>query len=236
MKLNFLIPHKMSFDLFSKIDFSLSNFTFLTIFVWIFSLIIIFKLFYFKNYSFFFVLNKIFSFLIYRKTNSKLKKYINISLKFSSLFKLILLRKLAGLFPYIFGWTPHILVILFFSFCLWLSLNFRFFLLDKIRFFSHLVPFQTPLILGMFLRIIELIRKLIRPLTLSLRLGIKITTGHILLSLIRIIGIQYKFNIIILILGRFYFLFEIFVMFIQAIVFTLLLSQYSEETLILKKT
>ena len=85
--------------------------------------------------------------------------------------------------------------------------------------------------LGMFLRIIELIRKFIRPLTLSLRLGTKITTGHILLGLISIIGIQLNFNVFLIFLAAFYFLFEIFVMFIQAIVYTLLLSQYSEETL-----
>lgn len=115
-------------------------------------------------------------------------------------------------------------------------IKLRFFFLDKIRFFSHLVPQKTPLVLGMFLSIIELIRNLIRPLTLSLRLGIKITTGHILLGLIRIIGIQFNFNFFLIIIGTFYFLFELFVMFIQAIVFTLLISQYSEETLILKKT
>jgi F0F1-type ATP synthase membrane subunit a len=102
---------------------------------------------------------------------------------------------------------------------------------DSISFFSHLVPQGTPLVLGMFLSLIELIRNFIRPLTLSLRLGIKVTTGHILLGLIRILGVQFSFKIFLVILASFYFLFELFVMFIQAIVYTLLISQYSEETL-----
>jgi F0F1-type ATP synthase membrane subunit a len=98
-----------------------------------------------------------------------------------------------------------------------------------ISYWSHLVPQGVPLILGMFLAKIELIRKLIRPLTLSLRLGIKITTGHVLLALIRVIGVNSSIFFLILFLAVFYFFFELFVMFIQAVVYRLLISQYYEE-------
>lgn len=87
--------------------------------------------------------------------------------------------------------------------------------------------------LGLFLAKIEFIRNLIRPLTLSLRLGIKITTGHVLLALIRIIGVRTSFSPSIICLAVLYFFFELFVRFIQAIVYSLLLSQYFEEN---KKT
>lgn len=221
----------MSFDLFSRIDFYLSKFSFFSVFVWVFRIILVLNLVFLKTNSFIYrVIVEIDEFLFLNLPKS-LDAFIYLKWSLITLFELILLRKLAGLFPYVFGWTPHILVILLLSLILWLTINLRFLLKDCIRFFSHLVPQGTPVGLGMFLRIIELIRKFIRPLTLSLRLGIKITTGHILLGLIRILGIQFKFKIFLILLGAGYFLFELFVMYIQAIVFTLLLSRYSEETL-----
>lgn len=222
----------MSFDLFSRIDFSFSKLSFLKILIWIFRLIILINLVFFNSKSFLYRTIVVIDDVIFSKFSKKISYFVKLNWSLITLFEIILLRKLTGLFPYVFGWTSHILIILMFSLILWLTIKISFLIFDKISFFSHLVPQGTPLVLGMFLRIIELIRKFIRPLTLSLRLGINITTGHILLGLIRIIGVQTKFNIFLILFGSFYFLFELFVMFIQAVVFTLLLSQYSEETLI----
>jgi len=101
---------------------------------------------------------------------------------------------------------------------------------------SHLVPQGRPFALSFFLASVELISNLIRPLTLSLRLSIKITTGHIFITLIRV-GLCgfltrfrfFSFFVLRVVLGL-YFLFEFAICVIQAFVFRLLLVQYIEES------
>ncbi len=49
---------------------------------------------------------------------------------------------------------------------------------------AHLVPLGTPPVLMPFIVIIELVRNIIRPLTLSVRLAANIIAGHLLITLI----------------------------------------------------
>lgn len=220
----------MSLDLFSSIDFFFSKLSFLSLFRFLFSfrliLIFVFSKTPFKRSSSFIKssLN-----LLLQKISAQLKIKMKRSLILISLFFYIFCRKLLGLFPFCFGWTAHILVILQLSLALWFVINIRSLTFNFISYISHFTPQGVPLILGLFLAKIELIRRIIRPLTLSLRLGINITTGHILLALIRVIGVSSGLGFIIIFFLVFYFFFELFVMFIQAVVFTLLLSQYFEE-------
>jgi F-type H+-transporting ATPase subunit a len=53
---------------------------------------------------------------------------------------------------------------------------------------AHLVPLGTPGILIPFIVMIEIVRALIRPLTLSVRLAANIIAGHLLLTLLRAQG------------------------------------------------
>ncbi len=62
------------------------------------------------------------------------------------------------------------------------------FLNNFVNFISHLCPLGCPLILGRFLRIVEVISVRIRPGTLTLRLVAKMTTGHILISLMALVS------------------------------------------------
>lgn len=50
---------------------------------------------------------------------------------------------------------------------------------------AHLVPLGTPSILVPFIVGIELVRNIIRPITLAVRLAANITAGHLILTLIR---------------------------------------------------
>merc|ERR1712240_248685 len=57
--------------------------------------------------------------------------------------------------------------------------------LSMSHFVAHFLPLGRPLTLGPFLVLIEIIRVLIRPLTLSLRLSANLLAGHIVLRLLR---------------------------------------------------
>nr|YP_010273933.1 ATP synthase F0 subunit 6 [Bulinus truncatus]QYJ56636.1 ATP synthase F0 subunit 6 [Bulinus truncatus] len=96
---------------------------------------------------------------------------------------------------------------------------------------AHLVPAGSPALLIPFLIIIEMISILIRPLTLTVRLIANISAGHIVLSLIAncLTSLGFTSMLLILIVSVFYNMFEVFVCFIQAYIFTLLLKLYSLE-------
>jgi len=96
---------------------------------------------------------------------------------------------------------------------------------------AHLVPLGTPAALLIFMVLIELIRNVIRPLTLSVRLAANIIAGHLLLNLLGrqapsstygpLIGII----VAIVLLG----VLELGVALIQAYVFSVLRTLYFNE-------
>jgi ATP synthase subunit 6 len=91
----------------------------------------------------------------------------------------------------------------------------------------HLVPRNTPLPLSQFIVLIESIRQVIRPITLSVRLAANITAGHILIILCR--SIINTINMFSTVLGLLLIL-EIAVAFIQRYVFRILTTIYLRET------
>lgn len=99
------------------------------------------------------------------------------------------------------------------------------------NFLSHLVPSGTPLLLIHFIVLIELVRNLIRPLTLCVRLIANITAGHLILTLIS--SLIPKLNLILILIVYLPILMLIFleigVSLIQSYVYTILDSLYSSE-------
>ena len=87
----------------------------------------------------------------------------------------------------------------------------------------HLTPVSTPLVLMSFIVIIELVRQFIRPLTLLVRLGTNLTTGHLILGLISFFGLVSFLRQLP------FFLLEIIVALVQAYVFVLLIILYFNE-------
>ena len=98
-------------------------------------------------------------------------------------------------------------------------------------FLAHLVPIGTPYPLIPFMVIIELIRRVIRPLTLSVRLAANIVAGHLLIVLIRSPLTGVSWGVIVFILRGLLLLLilELAVSFIQAYVFSTLISLYIIE-------
>nr|AAN64186.1 ATP synthase subunit 6 [Thrips imaginis] len=151
---------------------------------------------------------------------------------FISLFIMILFVNLMGLFPNTFTPTSHISINMMISFPMWMG--FMIFGWTKFtnKMFSHLVPSGTPMPLISFMVLIELISNVIRSLTLSIRLMANMVSGHLLLTLM---GNMMENSSIIMIMiltliqGVLTSL-ELGVAFIQAYVFCMLLTLYSDES------
>ena len=96
---------------------------------------------------------------------------------------------------------------------------------------AHLVPVGTPRFLIPVIVIIETVRNIIRPLTLSIRLAANIVAGHLLLTLLGSQGPLFSlFNLSLLMIGLFLLLLlEVAVACIQSYVFTILSSLYLNE-------
>jgi len=143
----------------------------------------------------------------------------------------ILSWNLTGLLPFNFTITTQFIITVSLALPLW-STPFFNSLLTKSWWPSHLTPANLPaLALAIFMSFIELIRCYLRPLTLSLRLMINLTAGHLILSLVALAQTN-NIDKIFLIVGLIMFLFvilELAVAFIQSYVFRMLTLLYSKE-------
>lgn len=143
----------------------------------------------------------------------------------------ILSWNLRGLLPFNFTVTTQFILTISLALPLW-STPFFNSLITKYWWPSHLTPANLPaLALAIFMSWVELIRCFLRPLTLSLRLMINLTAGHLILSLVALAQSTDPRSTYIII-GLIMFLFivlEIAVAFIQAYVFRMLTLLYSKE-------
>lgn len=154
------------------------------------------------------------------------------SIIFISLFSFILFNNVLGLFPYIFTSTSHIVTTLSLSLPLWLAFIFYGWINHTQHIFSHLIPQGTPGVLIPFIVYIELIRNVIRPGTLAIRLSANIIAGHLLITLLGNTGSSLSLLIINVLLFTQILLLtlESAVAFIQSYVFAILSTLYSTET------
>lgn len=106
------------------------------------------------------------------------------TLLFISLFILILINNLIGLFPYIFTASRHLTITLSLALPLWLRFILYGWISNATHIFAHIVPNGTPGALIPLIVLIESVRNLIRPVTLSVRLIANIMAGHLLITLI----------------------------------------------------
>nr|YP_009171124.1 ATP synthase F0 subunit 6 [Drawida japonica]AIR76349.1 ATP synthase F0 subunit 6 [Drawida japonica] len=152
----------------------------------------------------------------------------------SSVFVIIIMINLMGLFPYMFSTSSHLIFTLTLGFPIWLSLIMSSFLYSPKKSVAHFLPDGAPDWLNPFLVIIETTSVLVRPLTLSFRLAANMSAGHIVLGLVGIYTSAAWFssysNLIILTsISISYILFEVAICLIQAYIFCLLLSLYSDD-------
>ena len=230
-------PTLMVYDLFASSDFCYSKLRMFNSLIWVLGLA-----WWVWNINIYFFTAgrlKMITSLLLKWHWEKIKSRIIVNRKgsyliFSGLFLLIMGINIWGLFPYVWGITTQFVWTISLSLIIWLSIVGSSIGFSPITFFSHMTPQGSPPYLAPILKVIELVRKFIRPLTLALRLGINMTTGHILIALMITSRCLALWNIKILflllsfiVMG--YLLFEVGISFIQGFVFSLLRAQYLGE-------
>jgi F-type H+-transporting ATPase subunit a len=108
----------------------------------------------------------------------------------SALFIYILVNNLVGMIPYSFAPTSHFILTFSLSFTVVIGSTILGFQTHALKFFSLLVPSGCPLGLLPLLVLIEFISYLSRNISLGLRLGANILSGHMLLNILA--GFTYK--------------------------------------------
>lgn len=155
------------------------------------------------------------------------------------LFVLILTSNLIGMVPYSFASTSHFILTFSLSFTVVLGATILGLSKHGLEFFSLFVPAGCPLGLLPLLVLIEFISYLSRNVSLGLRLGANILSGHMLLSILS--GFTYNImssGIIFFFLGLIPLAFivafsglELGIAFIQAQVFVVLSCSYVKDAL-----
>ena len=150
---------------------------------------------------------------------------------FLSIFIFILITNFIGLFPYIFTNSSHLVFTLRLALPLWVGRIIWSIIIQFNNMASHLVPLGTPSGLIPVIVIIETVRNIIRPVTLSVRLAANMVAGHLLLALLGSQSIRWftlRFIILLLSLTLLITL-EVAVSCIQSYVFIILNSLYLKE-------
>ena len=148
------------------------------------------------------------------------------------IFFFIGIINIGGLLPYVFTSSAHLTFTLRIALPLWVAVIFRSVIFDLNSFLAHLVPLGTPIILIPLIVIIEIVRNIIRPITLSVRLAANIVAGHLLITLITsgLPGSNFYVLIIIFVPLLSLFILETAVALIQSYVFITLSSLYIGES------
>lgn len=167
-------------------------------------------------------------------TRTSTKHLKDLTLTVTSLFLLIIFINLLGIAPYIFRISSHLLITLSIGLPLWASIIISSLLFKPKHTIAHILPDGAPEWLNPFLVLIETTRVMVRPLTLSFRLAANITAGHVVLSLIssyaaRALTLINSSFILLLLISSAYTIFEFAICLIQAYIFCLLLSLYSDD-------
>src|SRR5437762_12414058 len=156
-----------------------------------------------------------------------------------ALFIFILTNNLVGMVPYSFAPTSHFILTFALSFTVVIGATILGFQIHKLEFFSLLVPSGCPLGLLPLLVLIEFISYLSRNVSLGLRLGANVLSGHMLLNILS--GFTYNImtsGFIFFFLGLIPLAFiiafsglELAIAFIQAQVFVVLTSSYIKDAM-----
>lgn len=217
-------------NLFSSFDPISSSFNFQLNWIAIFLFLIVFYPIYWISNSKSSILYRELTNYITKEFIPLFKRYKNI-IFFNVLFIFILINNIFGLIPYTFTSTAHIAITLSIALTIWLIFILYGWINNTNHMFAHLVPLGTPIVLIPFIVLIESIRNIIRPITLSVRLAANLTAGHLLLILLGESIVNNRILIIVTVTAAQFALItlEAAVAVIQAYVFATLSTLYASE-------
>jgi F-type H+-transporting ATPase subunit a len=109
------------------------------------------------------------------------------------LFVYVLFSNLLGLIPYGFTTTAQLATTLAVSSNIWFGVTIIGLVLHHVGFFSFFLPEGTPLLLAPLLALIELVSYIAKGLSLGIRLGANLISGHLLLLILAGFGIRFLF-------------------------------------------
>nr|YP_009131232.1 ATP synthase F0 subunit 6 [Cryptochiton stelleri]AIA77081.1 ATP synthase F0 subunit 6 [Cryptochiton stelleri] len=228
----------MMMDIFSSFDdnnFTLFSFSYL---IWIFGLIPVFMT---QNVlwagnsrgsSLMLSPKNFMSSQVMRTLGKRIGGFMNMVI---SIFLLLVFVNLLGLSPYVFSLSSHLSFAFCFGLPFWFSLILSGSFHNVSEVISHLLPSGAPSVLNPFLVLVETVSIGVRPITLSVRLAANMSAGHIILGLVGsylsvgFFAFSFSILVLLLVVQIFYFLFEIGVSLIQAYIFALLVSLYSDD-------
>ena len=165
------------------------------------------------------------------------RKILGFPLVLVSLFIIILGFNLVGLIPYVLSTTSHLIFNFSVGIVLWAALIVLGIWHNFYSFAGHLLPSGAPASLSPFLILVECVRILVRPVTLAVRLAANMRAGHIIFTLVGNTVIMPSSSGILFLLFDFlwwafvmvgYIFFEAAICLVQAYIFVLLTSMYSE--------
>nr|YP_010142656.1 ATP synthase F0 subunit 6 [Sinotaia quadrata]QQL03236.1 ATP synthase F0 subunit 6 [Sinotaia quadrata] len=227
----------MLVDIFSTFDDHNQVFMSFYILLWMLSLMTILlfsSTLWLTNTSWIMVMNMFKSMIsgqIFRSFGLYLGGFVNLIV---SLFLFLILMNLSGLVPYVFSSTSHLVVSFSLGFPMWFALILSSFLYNTKFFIALLLPMGAPSVLNPFLIIVETISINVRPITLSIRLIANMSAGHIVLTLVGSYLMVNIFNgvfstIMLMFIQMTYTIFEFGISLIQAYIFCLLITLYSDD-------
>nr|BBQ05088.1 ATPase 6 [Cipangopaludina japonica] len=227
----------MLVDIFSTFDDHNQVFMSLYILLWILSLIIILlfsSMLWLTNTSLIMMMNMLKSVIsgqIFRSFGFYLGGFVSLIV---TLFLFLVLMNINGLVPYVFSTTSHLAMSFSLGFPLWLALILSSFLYNMKFFIALLLPMGAPSLLNPFLIIIETVSISVRPITLSIRLIANMSAGHIVLALMgnylmSSIFASFFSIIVLVFIQVIYTVFEFGISLIQAYIFCLLITLYSDD-------
>jgi F-type H+-transporting ATPase subunit a len=150
-----------------------------------------------------------------------------------TIFLFILFINLAGMIPFSFTPTSHIIITFAMAAAVFIGVTIIGIIKKgPIGFLKHFIPPGLPLWMGPLLLVIEMVSYLVRPLSLSIRLAANMFAGHTLMAVIA--GFVVPLGIFGIFPGAFLVALtalEIFVAILQAYVFALLSALYLGEAL-----
>jgi len=229
-----------------KLDFSITNYSLITLFVVFIFITYLFILLDIKSQSLLLIPNrwqtiiemlyKVMISMVSDNVGPKGEKYFPFIF---TLFLFVLLSNLIGLVPYSFTLTSHLIVTFALAMIVFISVNIAGARIHGFKMFSLFLPAGTTFPLSLLLVPIEFVSYMFKPISLSVRLFANLMAGHTLLKVIAGFGWALMGCSGILFFGHYVPLLVLFPLFglelavalIQAYVFSILSCIYLNDAI-----